>query len=480
MNSMTTEMSDVDLLRRYVSQNDTFALETLFARHADMAYRTALRVTRNAADAEDAVQTAFVSALRNAHKYRGGEGVGVWIAKCAMNAAKNLIQSAVRRRAREETAVKEAETLVAENTAGKNDLAMRIRRLLDALPEKYRMSVWLHHGEGMPFADVGRALSVPEVTARSHASRGLAMLREKLALAGMPVPVASVAAVFGSMSGESAPSTLTRRIGPLVESGGRAGLSPGARLLVARMRLSVAWMRLAVAAAAVAAVAGTASIVVLRRGGEPAPPAEERRWPSRYVPGPILFEKDFSEGLAGWSILEAPKVQNGQVEWQFVPANETVSRGARILNVEKDGETIPVLEITVPQDSENRVGLQLEKDIEALAFSIEWTVRPKGSESAAAMTIPVSRKYRFVRKGKDFKSSPRGWVDKSGAWYAEFVPLPDSDPPGGMRITQYSDDGMPTLEVDAWMEIKRAKLNVVRGRLQVVRVTVREWVPVWD
>ena len=478
------EMSDAELLRQYVTEQDTAAMEELFSRHADRAYRTALRVTRNAADAEDAAQAAFVSIMRDARKYRGAEGVGIWIAKYAMNSAKVLIRGAVRRRAREETVVRESEAVDEENTMGKDDVTGRIRRLLDGLPERYRLPVWLHHGEGMPFADVGRALSVPEVTARSHASRGVAMLREKLARTGMPVPVASVTAAFGILAGEEGPPALRSRIGPLVEYGGRSGLSPGARSLVARIASQgMAWTRLAIAATIVAAVAGTVGMVALRSGKEPAPHAEERPWPSRYVPGPILFEKDFSEGLEGWTILEAPVARQGQVEWQSVSANEAEKRGIAIAqDVQKDGNTISVLEINVPQDSENRTVLKLKKDIEAPAFSIEWTVRlggaGEGLETSASAILPGIRHYRKIVSENETPewSAPRVWHD----WRAEFTPLPNSDPPGGMLVADYREDQI-TLQMEIWTEAKQlAQIEVVRGRVQVARVTVRELVPVWD
>jgi len=85
-----------------LTARDANSWKELFARHADLSYRAALRVTRNAADAEDAVQSAFVRIMQDAVKYRGGKGVKVWITKMVINTAKDQIKGAVRRRGREE------------------------------------------------------------------------------------------------------------------------------------------------------------------------------------------------------------------------------------------------------------------------------------------------------------------------------------------------------------------------------------------
>ena len=64
MDSTPAQTEDAALLRAFCERGDRQAMNALFARHADAAYRTALRLCRNAADAEDAVQTAFIEVLR--------------------------------------------------------------------------------------------------------------------------------------------------------------------------------------------------------------------------------------------------------------------------------------------------------------------------------------------------------------------------------------------------------------------------------
>src|SRR5207253_54721 len=58
------DSDDATLLQQYIANGDREAIDMLFRRHADSAYRTALRCCGNSADAEDAVQAAFLEVLQ--------------------------------------------------------------------------------------------------------------------------------------------------------------------------------------------------------------------------------------------------------------------------------------------------------------------------------------------------------------------------------------------------------------------------------
>ena len=89
VNAISTQVDDAALLRAYSERGDRQAMNALFARHADSAYRVALRCSRNAADAEDAVQTAFIEVLRHAAQYRGESAVRAWIFGFVVNATRH-------------------------------------------------------------------------------------------------------------------------------------------------------------------------------------------------------------------------------------------------------------------------------------------------------------------------------------------------------------------------------------------------------
>ena len=60
------DRSDDALLRRYASSGEQLAIAEFAHRHAELAWRIAVRMLGNASDADDAVQSAFLQILRHA------------------------------------------------------------------------------------------------------------------------------------------------------------------------------------------------------------------------------------------------------------------------------------------------------------------------------------------------------------------------------------------------------------------------------
>jgi RNA polymerase sigma-70 factor (ECF subfamily) len=77
-------------------QGDTAAFEALLARHRSLALRLAARVlgrTASPADAEDAVQDAFLSAWRRLPEFRGEASFSRWMCRIVTNRCLNLARS---------------------------------------------------------------------------------------------------------------------------------------------------------------------------------------------------------------------------------------------------------------------------------------------------------------------------------------------------------------------------------------------------
>ncbi len=243
---------DAALLRAYSERGDRQAINVLLARHADAAFRVALRCCRNAADAEDAVQTAFIEVLRHSAKYRGESAVRAWIFGFVVNACRHKAREEGRRAAREERASVSGE-LPAEDRA----LQEAVRSAVRELPEHYRLPVWLHYCEGLSSPEVADALSLSENTVRSQLSRGVEELRLALAGGGLAVTAFSVVGALASAAVESAPVSLTRSL-----SGLASGAAPAAK--------SGALAKLGAGTMAAAAILSTAA--ALWSGGVPDDP----------------------------------------------------------------------------------------------------------------------------------------------------------------------------------------------------------------
>lgn len=248
---------DDALIRRYVDLADRSALETLFRRHADAAYATAMRICRHSADAEDSVQTAMIKVMQNAASYRGGSAMGfrVWFMRIVVGSCKDRIRSEVRRRAREGRSFDESALDVGGSRAGPLDedstaaLAKAVFEALNELPEHYRMPIWLHHYQGMSLKDAAAVLSLTENTVHVQLTRSMKKLRETLARRRVEASLASIAAALPAMRAESAPHSLLAELADV--AAGKIQLPP---LSAGAKTLSVA--RVAVRAAVLLLVTG--------------------------------------------------------------------------------------------------------------------------------------------------------------------------------------------------------------------------------
>lgn len=170
--------ADADLLRLFVHSGDRGAMETLLSRHAGTAFRIARRFLRNSADAEDAVQSAFVELLIHATRYRHGANVKSWIMSFVVNVCRNKSREELHRAERQYVAAR----IKAEHAGPRSDDCSRelYRAVLceiDILPKQYRAPLWLRYVEGLTSADIAATLKHPVGTVRSHLSRGLEQLR---------------------------------------------------------------------------------------------------------------------------------------------------------------------------------------------------------------------------------------------------------------------------------------------------------------
>lgn len=194
--------ADASLLRRYFANRDHDSMDELFRRHAGMAYRVALAYVRNAADAEEIVQTAFLKILQN--KPKEIANVRGWIMSIVVDSCLNKMKEEGRRRKREETAAQDR----TDGASGEqSELTAAAMKAVSELPATYRLPVWLHHLEGLTFGEVGTALSLPEATVRKQAHRGIEQIRQSLTTAGF-ASVVSVPELLGGCALPSVPEAL--------------------------------------------------------------------------------------------------------------------------------------------------------------------------------------------------------------------------------------------------------------------------------
>lgn len=187
---MDVVTDDLAFARR-VARGDCAAFELLMRRNNRRLYRIAHATLGNAAEAEDALQDAYLHAYRSIDGFRGDAALSTWLARLVLNECFARRRRSQRREhvipviSAEDnpTAVSEvADDSPAPDTAlGQLQLRAVLERKVNELPEAFRLVFILRSVEEMGVEEVARTLDIPEDTVRSRHFRARSLLRESLA-----------------------------------------------------------------------------------------------------------------------------------------------------------------------------------------------------------------------------------------------------------------------------------------------------------
>lgn len=150
-------------------------LDEVFRLHADRLWSVALRMLGDDAEAEDAVQEAFLAALRSPG-FRGDAAAGTWLHRILVNGCVDRIRAAGRRRVR----TRALAPAVTADPAGRLVTRLAVDEALTVLPAEQRVAVVLVDGLGYPVAEVADIVGVPEGTVKSRCARGRLRLAREL------------------------------------------------------------------------------------------------------------------------------------------------------------------------------------------------------------------------------------------------------------------------------------------------------------
>ena len=161
---------------------------------APQLYSAALRMTRNAADAEDVVQEAFLKAYRAYHTFQAGTNLKAWLYRILTNTYINRYRKEARRP--NEVDFDEVEDLYlykrlgsaesgrasrsAEDEALEQFVDADVKAALEELPDHFRMPVLLADVDGFSYKEIAEILDVPIGTVMSRLHRGRKALQKAL------------------------------------------------------------------------------------------------------------------------------------------------------------------------------------------------------------------------------------------------------------------------------------------------------------
>ena len=170
-------------LARQAAEGDAEAFEEIHRRYRRPVYTLALRMTRNAADAEDLTQESFLTVLRNVGSFRGEAAFSSWLYRLTSNVVKMHFR---RRSSRPEDLTSDGE--MCERKLGVKRRAaspavfdrIAIEKAVRALPPGYRAAFVLHDVAGYEHAEIARMQGCTTGNSKAQLHRARVSLRGML------------------------------------------------------------------------------------------------------------------------------------------------------------------------------------------------------------------------------------------------------------------------------------------------------------
>ncbi len=159
----------------------------------DQLYSAALRMTRNAADAEDLVQETYMKAYRGYERFNEGTNLKAWMYRILTNSYINRYRAKQRRP--DESDIADVEDMYLYRRLGGEHSDMgtsaeesflnsvtddAVKAAIEAIPENFRIAVLLADVEGFAYKEIAEILDVPIGTVMSRIHRGRKALEKQL------------------------------------------------------------------------------------------------------------------------------------------------------------------------------------------------------------------------------------------------------------------------------------------------------------
>jgi RNA polymerase sigma-70 factor, ECF subfamily len=178
-------LSDDDVIAR-VRGGDQPLFEIVMRRYNQRLFRAARAILRDDADAEDAVQQAYLAAYTHLDQFAGTARFSTWLTRIAIREALGKLRTRKRRGevefdgGAEETMMKDPPDDSPERHAQRRELGGILEAAVDALPEIYRVVFMMREVEQLSTQETADVLELSEeaVKVRLHRARG--MLRDRL------------------------------------------------------------------------------------------------------------------------------------------------------------------------------------------------------------------------------------------------------------------------------------------------------------
>ena len=165
-----------------VKRGDYASYDYLITKYMKRVVSIAWGIVRNAHDAEDLAQEAFVKAFQTISRFKSGEPFGPWIYRIVTNLSLDVMKHRTRFRHEEISDAEPASSRDrADLAAATNEIGSRIDTAIQSLPDQQRIVARLYLVEEFDHSEIASMTGLTEGTVRSHLSLARRKLKEQLA-----------------------------------------------------------------------------------------------------------------------------------------------------------------------------------------------------------------------------------------------------------------------------------------------------------
>lgn len=170
-------LSDYDIIKKCINGDEDF-FEILIIRYKNLVYSIVLKMVSDREEANDLAQEVFIKVYKNLDKYSDEFKFSTWITRITTN---HIID--YRRKKRCETVPIEnadynAKTYVSpESEYLKKEQKINLERLLEELPEMYKIPVVLYHQKGLTYQEIADVTNQSLSKVKNRIFRGRKLLR---------------------------------------------------------------------------------------------------------------------------------------------------------------------------------------------------------------------------------------------------------------------------------------------------------------
>jgi len=171
-------MFQIDTVEQCKANNRKAQLK-LYKKYCDGMFCVAMRFLKNADDAEDITQEAFIKAFQKIEQFKGEVTFGAWLKRIVINKSIDFLKTKRQKLVTLEEGymhVDEDESWTIEEGISLEE----VKQTIETLPEKYKYVVMMFLMEGFDHKEISQVLEISESACRTRLSRGKGFLKELL------------------------------------------------------------------------------------------------------------------------------------------------------------------------------------------------------------------------------------------------------------------------------------------------------------